>query len=225
MISMKILILEDCQNDIKTLQSILNELNLPIELKIVNCLSDLDYLGDSTFDIGIIDIDISGKSSIDIMKKKSGLFSSIIYYTNYESYMPQAFGRNVIGFVRKDEKKEHLIELIEEACWSSQANYLSVISNKKPITIPVGSVLFVEKDLRQILIHTRNDCFPVSHFSLGKIQEQSNNKFIQISQSVLVNPFFIQHWNGDEILIQNGQKLYPSRRMKSTALKEYTKRL
>lgn len=87
------------------------------DCEIVELENGEEVLEEKTLDLLILDIDMPGMSGIDVKKRlqKRQADTIIIFVTFYQSFVMDAFGINVHGFVSKGKMREQLPKYIESA--------------------------------------------------------------------------------------------------------------
>lgn len=215
-------VVEYCSNILSAKDTILSYDN-PTKL-----LDDLE-LKSISVDIFILDIEmpeLSGITLKDIIAKKY-VKSIIIFLTSHDEMMEEAFGRNVVAFIRKDNWKAKLKETI-----------VRVKDEEKTIWIDSKKECF-EIKLKNIISFNAADYYSIVYF----INEDSNNekssvilkkslrcwetdisddRFCRISKSAIVNFENIKNFVGDTItMVDETRYIIPKGKIKKIRDKYY----
>lgn len=188
----------------------------------IQSATDWDALSADQIDLLILDIEMPGRSGIDIKEELSqGERPLIIFTTGYEDYMPSAFGKNVIGFLQKPLEKGNFERYMD-------CGMKLIIAGKK-LSLENGSEVSTER----VSMITADNRYTTVFFDDGKRsglqlkslssweEELKDVYFIRISQSVLVNCKFVLDFADDVITMESGEKLKTSRRRKKNCYERF----
>jgi len=165
-------------------------------------------------DLLILDIEMPGRSGIDIKEELSGEERPLILFvTGYEDYMPSAFGKNVMGFIQKPLEKDIFQWYMDRV--------MKLLTAGKDISLEDGSTVSTER-IRMI---TADNRYTTVLFDDGRRslqlkslstweEELQDVYFIRISPSALVNCKFAIDFVDDVIIMEDGERLKASRRKK-----------
>lgn len=218
---MHVLVLED--------QVIYTKLLIPVILSIfpeaeIRIESSVCINGQLNFDLAILDIELENSlDGIQFMRMYGKQIPVIIFYSVCTHRIKESFGKNVIGFVQKGEEET----LLREKLWEA-----------KDILSQIPTVWLLDENKRRIPLHPDqlSSCSRVSRIfwftdrygnkyrtKSGRLEKWDwlNELFVRINQSELINMQHIQSIDGDEITMQNGTRLYISRRF----LKEFERKI
>jgi len=170
----------------------------------------IQFVNSEKVDIAILDVKIGDKSGIELaiqlLEKKPKM--PIIFVTNQVEYKAMACDMLVTGYFEKPLHPEKFAIVYERAIAQIELErnnepnkFLELCINRKKIRLRVSNILCIEKVQRKVLFRTRNGSFEVRG-NLSDIVKQLNSKFLQISQSVIVNT--------DEVLLVDCSTVYLS---------------
>ena len=156
--------------------------------------------------IFILDIEVKGKSGIDlariIRKYKKSFDNQILIATAHQDLVENAFHRKLlmVDFISKfDSLEDYLIaSFMESYEFFNQNKFLSYKQDGEVIRIPYNDILFIEKDTYEecLYIETLDDRYRYNG-SITKIEKQlkDDQRFFKTHRSCIVNTFKITKLN------------------------------
>lgn len=185
----------------------------PVELQHFSCGDEIE---DSILDILILDIDMPGQNGIEVKQKLQfiGAKTLIIFVTSHDEYMPQAFGKNVIGFVRKTCIEEQLHPLLQAAVQIIGKNVIVDGYNSKDI-------LYIQSQQNYCNFFLANDQTYLSRNSIKQLEKDLHGTtLVKIHKSYIVNFSYIDKFSEDQVWIQ-GKSLPISIRLRTKVGQKY----
>ena len=200
------------------------------EYKIYEYCSGEEFAASSTdeLDILLLDIEMDELSGIKIkdylQKQKQEI--KILFVSSHEEMLPEAFGREVYGFLGKPVQYEKFAvkmdAMIEDI--TDQGRFVIIEENGDVEKIYIQDILYIKAYGKYTEIYVRDDRKYV--FSSKSIQEWEKEfrmfGFGQCHRSYLVNYFNIRKIQ-DDILLHNGTRIPVSRRKRNEIETEYKK--
>ena len=113
------------------------------------------------YDIAILDIDMGDFSGIDLAwrlrKEKPGIV--IIFLTNFIQYAPEGFEVQAFRYLLKTNMQERLVSYFEDAVKEvvRKKQIITISVNSELIDIPVNHILYLESNLRIVIMHLIHD--------------------------------------------------------------------
>jgi len=151
-------------------------------------------------DIALMDIDMPNLDGIEAAKIINNMTEDtrFIFITGYMDYAIDSFCVHPYDYILKPVDIEHLKTVLDkliaiklkELKSSKKENKNSTFAIKhgqKIIVVKKNDILFFEKDNRDILVHTANECFTLSNTSLSKIEKNLDNDFFRSHRAFIVN--------------------------------------
>lgn len=201
---MNILILEDNkyqrENIRQAIKSMKKEFNI---YEAENGRQALEKIKIKDIDLFILDIelpDISGiKVAEEIRKIDRYEITHIIFITTHVYFQMDAFKKiHCYDFLEKPYKKSELIENIDRLYrgtlslrrYKKDKPKQSVCFEMKDyfLKIYLEDILFIESQLRHIIVHTINKEYLIKNISIKKVLEKIKNKnFVQTHRSYIIN--------------------------------------
>ena len=171
----------------------------------------------SLLDIVLLDVNMPYLNGIKIKEKLSNENCSIIFISSHHEMIEQAFGKNVMGFVRKDELKklEPKLEKIINQMQSKKRIYIN-----KDLT-HTDEIVYLKAEGAYTDVHLYNkepSCVS------KKLKDMSNelpmNIFIRVHKSYVVNLKYVKKYE-TEIILKNGETIPVSRTYKKEFKDKY----
>ena len=131
--------------------------------------------------------------------------AGIVYITNYEEYAIKAFVCRPLGFIRKKHDAEDIkVTMDKIISYMNDKNVLYTFkNNRNTLVLNLSTVLYIEMSNHDMNIYMTDDCRGV------RVEKELAAKgFVKINRSSLVNMEHIVNIKDDEVIIDNGTKLY-----------------
>lgn len=212
-------------------KNIENDLNMTFQIDKFTTGRELtDAMHVVQYEALFLDIDMpqnSGFAISEFLRENSNIIP-IVYITNRDDLMQQAFQYKVLGFVRKNHLAEELpfavkcvIQEIRKA--AKRIVLISAQKNKKTkYEVAVSDILYVDSQDHQTTVHLVNKTSIVTREPLSSyLLQKAFNDFIQISSSCIVNHVHIFSIETDTIVLKNQEILYISRRRKKIVKEQF----
>ncbi|MDE7266759.1 MAG: LytTR family DNA-binding domain-containing protein [Lachnospiraceae bacterium] len=224
---LKVAVCDDSRMDVERLEAIFDKLSCyPVSYdvyfsaeELLKCIS----LNRELYHLYIFDIEMPGMTGLELAKKmrESGVKALFVFLTGYTQYVMEAFDVFTFDFIPKPATIEKLESVIIKAM-----DYLDMVKQdfvfqfcKKQFRVSCVDILYFEKKGRQAVIHTIPEDFKMN-MTVSEILEQLDERvFVQIHASYIVNMEHLRSIEGDEAVMDNGDRLLISRSHKQ-GLKE-----
>lgn len=171
-------------------------------------------------DIAFLDIDFAHTryNGLDIARKLRMVRKDaiIIFVTNFIEYAPEGYEVQAFRYVLKLDVENKLNDYLEQALAQlrSVCETLKIKVNGEIIDIPLKAILFIESQLRMVLIHVQKDSSGKTikkyscYASLADMEKQLEPQgFLRIQKSYLVNMAHLQRFQCKEAMLDNGTML------------------
>jgi len=150
-------------------------------------------------DIALVDINMPGLTGVEAVKlcKKVMPSLQVIFTTGYEEFAVEAFNMSAVDYIVKPIERTRLFIALDKAKKalqlertiaqkSKQYNKLSIKSNNSYLYLTIDDILFVEKEGRKTILHTKSERFETTE-SLLDFEELLPDFFFKTHRSYLVN--------------------------------------
>lgn len=156
-----------------------------------------------TYNIILLDVDMPGINGLETAKllRDKDINSIIIFITNEITYMEQAFGLNVFGFVHKSKMQQYLPEVMQKCIDEIDSHVmLNFKINNGLITIPKGDIVFATMESRKVMINTIRNKYLVNLNTLAEFYSKVDKfeNFIYINRSTIINLNYVMSITSDK---------------------------
>ena len=142
---------------------------------------------DNDLDFILLDIDMPDIDGIIFSKQHRNY--RIVFVTNYDTRIKEAFGPNVYGYVSKGNLEEELVEKVREVIEVIKCDYYVTFKvNGIDINIRIDDIIYCQylgNHIVSIVYHDKK--ININNSSLKKVKEVLNEYFIEISQDIIIN--------------------------------------
>ncbi|MEG2684556.1 MAG: LytTR family DNA-binding domain-containing protein [Erysipelotrichaceae bacterium] len=213
---------DDDNNYIESLMCIINDFfdNSLLEVNIYVFYDGVEFINSNIgLDLLFLDIEMSNLDGIAVKKilEKQHSKCKIVFVSNFENRMIDAYGLNVIAFINKKNIKDIAIYLdrIEKEYYEHKI--ISFGTHK----IDAFDIMYIKADgsYSNIFGNTRDYICCVY---LAEILERLKGlSFIRVHRSYVVNLYYIRDIINSDIVLLNGDKIPISKAYKDKILTEY----
>lgn len=199
------------------IDSVLQSMNVIAKIHTYSRMEDIGHPILASCDIAFLDIDFAHTryNGLDIARKLRTVRKDaiIIFVTNFIEYAPEGYEVQAFRYVLKLDVESKLKDYLQQAITQLQSvcETLKIKVNGEIIDIPLKSILYIESQLRQVLIHVQRDSSGKSikkyscYASLAEMEKQLDPQgFLRIQKSYLVNMAHLQRFRCREAMLNNG---------------------
>lgn len=170
------------------------------------------------FDIAILDVDMEYVGGIEVKEElhKREWRTKIIFLSNYDMYMEDSFGRDVYGFVKKDntEKiipyvKKIMKEIINEEC--------VVLLNT---AYPTNDILYIMANGNYVDLVCLRETIMVRMLLSEVLAELDSRQFMQVHRSYVVNLKYVKSLQSETIYLEHSSSTISISRRKKKLFQE-----
>lgn len=216
------------------IDSALQNMNVTAKIHTYSRMEDIGQPILASCDIAFLDIDFAHTryNGLDIARKlrMARKDAIIIFVTNFIEYAPEGYEVQAFRYVLKLDIESKLKDYLQQAIDQLQSvcETLKIKVNGEIIDIPLASILYIESQLRMVLIHVQKDssgkitkkysCYA----SLAEMEKQlAPQGFLRIQKSYLVNTAHLQRFQCKEATLDNGTILPVSEKNYAEQKKKY----
>lgn len=195
---MKIGILDDERSMLLRIRGYVEEARIkePYTVELFQDVEECFNCG-KNFDILLLDIDMPTMSGIQVAKKLLKQNTIIIYITNYENKMQEAFDINVAGYLLKSELETKLTPTLLKAINRRQQNDDIWIKKKGEIFhFRSRNIIYIESVKRYLHFYTNDNNFYIPYMTLEEVNQYLPDNFVQINKSQIININMVVSMNG-----------------------------
>ena len=209
-------------DDIQFLDYITDKiLKLNNNIKVFSYNNPHDFMNDiDRYKYVLLDIEMPEINGINLSKQLRDNEISIFFITIHKEMMIKAFGKNVEGFILKENIEDGLSNLIDFIDKQEEKKYLNLVINHNEIKIDLCNILSINYSLRDIeYCLTTNKRMIQKNTNLKDIQKLLNKDFIQISRNCIVNINYVDYIKNGNLYINNIKYKISRRRMKNLKIR------
>ncbi len=183
------------------------------------------------YDLVFLDIDMPGINGIDLGVKLKDINdrTAIIFVSNYEGRVFDAFKAQPFGFVRKStflKDVESIVKLYAEyANKSAERDFIEYKTHMGTQKIYVDEILYVECEGDVQNFYIKNCTQPVKvRLRMKDLAQTLRDKgILRCHHGYLVNYRYVKRINADTVVLTNGASVLISRNRKKEFMEEYMK--
>lgn len=160
-------------------------------VKEVDC--DLDFI--------LLDIDMPDVDGIEFSKRN--LNTKIIFITNYDTRIKEAFGPNVYGYISKSNLENELYNKMDEMIALIKDNYIVNFNvHGQEISVRINDIIYCQfLGGRIVSIVHNNKNLMIKNVTLKKVREKLDDRFIQINRDTIINKNKIVDFQNDNVYL------------------------
>lgn len=172
------------------------------------------------YDILLLDIEMPGMDGIHLAKYISNERTLVIYVTNYADRMEDAFGINVFRYVLKSKIDDKLKKTLQDAFEFLQENAdFKIRTDGGYEMLAQKDIIYMEYFAKDIYAYTKDREYIFRLYSMERMMNALNNRFVQINRSNIVNIEYVRSVRGFELQLKDCDKMLKiSRRRKNVIM-------
>lgn len=224
---LKIAVCDDSRTDVEMLESAFDRLRqYPVEYDVYFSAEELlayHARHREVYHLYIFDIEMPQVSGLELAKeiRERDAKALFVFLTSYTQYVMDVFDVITFDYISKPITAEKLESVLVKAL-----RYLDMIKQdfvfqfrKNHFRVSCDDILYFEKKGRQAVVHTSSDTYK-TNMTTEELWKQLDGKvFSHIHVSYIINLGHIRAIEGDEVVLDNGERLLIARSHKQS-LKE-----
>ena len=219
---MRIVLCDDDQQELTQLEIMVKRYLVEIEDYTIKTYNDSDQLffdlGDlASADLYILDIDMPGKTGVDLAEKIREVETNAIvyFYTSHIEYAAEGYRVEARRFLIKGGEEAYFKEALEYACRKHQQLMEDCVTFSRfrdVIRIPIAEILYAEREGRQTAVYTQKLGRIEISVGIKELQKEIGRPyFVLVDRGVLVNLDFIRRTDQNTVTLFGGKTLGISR--------------
>lgn len=174
----------------------------------------------------LLDIELPQIDGISLSKQLRKNNISIFSITSHQELMMNAFGKNVEGFILKDNIDKGIHDFYVFLTKHSEQESIKISTNYNETKIYYDDILYICYSLKNIEFDLINNQKIIQkNTNLKDIISQLNNDFILINRNTLININYVDQFKNGYIFIRNKKFEVSRRKIKNVKIKLFERRL
>lgn len=163
--------------------------------------------------IAFLDIDLKDTNGI-VLAKQILAFNpqaSIVFITGHGQFTSQAYQVEAVGYIEKPVKLEQLERIYKRVLYMVQGleqekgkRTITMKSGAKLINIKCSDIIYVEKVLKKVVIHTIYGSHEF-YEAIGAVEELLGESFLRVNQGTIVNIEEILYIDKNSLFMKSGE--------------------
>lgn len=209
----KIAIIDDEKEILDQLALTITEIDSSLEIDVFDNISTLFQNITNNYDTYIVDIFLNDNNNgIEFVNKlyeiKPGAF--VIFISGKPKHTFDVYDANHVYFLEKPININLLKKALLKIINIEKGNSLKIDFMGVTNYIPFPDIIYIESDVRKIIIHTNYDVFQ-SYNKLDSIITTLPSYFKRIHKSIIINTNFVQEKKRNQVKLTTGHILGISR--------------
>ena len=158
---------------------------------------------ESEIDLLFLDINMSGETGIDFLKRLTNP-PYIIFTTAYSEYAVEAFALEAVDYLMKPIAYERFLKAVDKVKPRNENKSLDHImlnENKVIYKVPLESIQYLEGSGDYVKVFTDKKMI-MTHSTLTKLHESLPNNFLRTHKSFVINTDLVQAIEGNMIKLE-----------------------
>ncbi len=171
----------------------------------------------NALDILFLDVEIGDVNGLKIKDQLQTYHKlHIVFVSNYEAYKDEAYGRNVMRYILKNQL--YMIDKALDTILVLTDDYKSLVIENR--NIKVNTIYYVEANGSYCNLFVE-DANYISSKGLTNIQKELTGEFVQVHRSYIVNMDYIKDIYKNVVILQNNIEIPLSRRKRTEIQNQY----
>lgn len=192
-------------------------LNIISNINNIDLTNDIDIIEKKNVQIVVMDIDMPKADGFLIAQQINDKYPNtiIIFLTNQEHLVFNAFEYNAFRFIRKSTVEIELRLAITKAVEKldkKQDGILNIKTKGFNVKVQILDIVYYIKRLKNVIFVMKDGNKYIMRESLKYIEDKiCDEKFIKINSGCVINSRYLQSYNSESVILNNGEQLYISR--------------
>lgn len=173
----------------------------------------------------LLDIELDEEDGIHQLSSCLSQTKYVIYISFVKERMQEAFSKNVIGFILKQDNNEVISNSLKNIIQNHIEKYISLKTDSEFHNFPFSSIYKITKENRKIFVYLNNKIIRVYNTNLKEIYTQMKDYMIWIDRSIMVNHLHITSFQDSEIIFDNATTEFVNTRRKKEVFNDYMQKI
>ncbi len=176
-------------------------------------------------DFLLLDIELDEEDGIQQLPSCVNHTKYIIYISYLKERMQEAFSKNVIGFILKQDSDETIINILNKIIQNHIEKYIILKTDSEFHHFPISSIYKITKENRKLFVYLNKRSIRIYHTNLKEIYNQLKDYMIWIDRSIMINYQHITTFQDSEIIFDNGEREIVNTRRKKESFHDYMEKV
>ncbi len=217
-------IIDNEKEDLIRFSSILRKINSAFQVYEYQSIESF-ILSKTKCNFLLLDIELDEEDGIHQLSSCLSQTKYVIYISFVKERMQEAFSKNVIGFILKQDNNEFISSSLKNIIQNHIEKYISLKTDSEFHNFPFSSIYKITKENRKIFVYLNNKIIRVYNTNLKEIYAQMKDYMIWIDRSIMVNHLHITSFQDSEIIFDNATKEFVNTRRKKEAFNDYMQKI
>lgn len=191
-----------------------NNLNIYCYTKPYEFIDNIDNIDYVLLDIGLPQVD-----GITLSKKLRNNNISIFFITSYKELMIKAFGKNVEGFILKENIDDGIDNFLKFIYQFKEENSILIPTMNKKVKLYFDEIVYINYSLRDLEYYlSDNKKIVQKNKTIKDILSELTNDFILINRTTIININYVDSFKNDYLFIRNNKFKVSRRKVKQVKI-------
>ena len=167
------------------------------------------YEDDKTCDILLLDVEMPGKSGVELAKelRKTNDTIQIVFVTGYSDYIAEGYEVSALHYLMKPVNKEKFFSVLDRAVskLKSREKLLLLETSGETVRVPLHDIRYIDVRQNYVTVHARED-YTVKK-TLGAMEKELDNRFFRAGRSLILNLGCIRRVSKTDVYLEDGTVL------------------
>ena len=177
------------------------------------------------YDFLLLDIELDNEDGIKHLTLCIKHTKFIIYISMLKERMQEAFSKNVIGFILKQDSDEVILSSLNKIIQNHIEKYITLKTDSDFHNFPISSIYKITKENRKIFVYLNNKIIRIYNTNLKEIYTQTKDYMIWIDRSIMINYLHITSFQDSKIIFDNAETEFVNTRRKKEAFNDYMQKV
>lgn len=176
-------------------------------------------------DFLLLDIELDEEDGIHQLSSCLKQTKYVIYISLVKERMQEAFSKNVIGFILKQDTNETIYLSLKKIIQNHIEKYITFKTDSAFHEFPISSIYKITKENRKLFVYLNNKIIRIYNTNLKEIYNQLQDYMIWIDRSIMINFMHITSFQDSTIIFDNEETELVNTRRKKEAFNDYMKKV
>lgn len=156
------------------------------------------------YDLLFLDIDMPEINGIEIAKQLKRDNIIIVFVTNFQEYMAEAFGVNVAAFIIKDKLEVSFKKIFREVIeYVNQNQTITINQNHRVYHLSLLNILYFEYNKKHLYAYMEKEVVDLGYLSVKEIIKSLPAQFILVNKNQIINVYQIVSMKGTIVKLKD----------------------